>query len=604
MSTSQTLPDRGDVPLEQTWDLEKIYATSDEWEQAYAALEQDLPVLAAFRGRLSEGPETLLAFMQEAERVYRSAFKMFVYALLSSATDTTNQEATARTGQAQGLVARLQAAASFSDPEMMAIGFDTLRQWMQENDALGIYEHYVDRLEKREPHVRSPEVEEVLALAGDPLSAARGVYDILTNAELKFRPAVTEDGREVEVGQSSKDGLLTGSDRSARRTTFESYADGYLAFKNTFASTLTGAVKRDVFNMRTRNYKSSLEASLAPNLIPTEVFHTLIDTYKKNITTWHRYWSARKKVLGYEKLHWYDTVSPMTPNAPKVSFEQAVDWIAEGMRPLGDDYVEALRSGCLDERWVDWAVNKGKRQGAFSSGTYDTPPYILMSWADDLFSMSTLAHELGHSMHSYYSRKAQPFVYSGYSLFVAEVASNFNQAMTREHLFRTQSERDFQLSLIDEAMSNFRRYFFIMPTLARFELEVHERVEQGKPVNADSLNALCADLFEEGFGEDLEFDRDRMGIVWAQFGHLYMNFYVYQYATGISAAHALASDILNDEGGAAAGRYRDFLAAGGSVYPLDALKTAGVDMTTPEPIERAFETLAAIVDRLEGLAEN
>jgi oligoendopeptidase F len=281
-------------------------------------------------------------------------------------------------------------------------------------------------------------------------------------------------------------------------------------------------------------------------------------------------------------------------------FSQAVEWICEGMAPLGEEYVSILRKGCLEDRWVDWARNKGKRDGAFSSGSMGTRPFIMMSYADDIFSLSTLAHELGHSLHSYNSRLHQPFIYSRYALFVAEVASNFNQAMVRNYMFRTQTDRDFQVALLEEAMSNYHRYFFIMPTLARFELEVHNRAERGAPLSADILINLMADLFKEGYGEEVVFDRPRIGITWAQFVHMYMNFYVYQYATGISGAHALSHAVLAGELGAA-GRYLDFLKLGGSQTPLESLQAAGVDMTDPAPVRRAFAVLAEYVSRLEEL---
>jgi oligoendopeptidase F len=283
-----------------------------------------------------------------------------------------------------------------------------------------------------------------------------------------------------------------------------------------------------------------------------------------------------------------------------VPFEQAVEWITEGMRPLGDEYADTLRRGVLDERWVDVYPNKGKRSGAYSSGVQGTRPFILMSYTDDLFSLSTLAHELGHSMHNYHSSHAQPFVYTRYGLFLAETASNFNQAMVRAHLMEVK-DPDFQIALIEEAMSNFHRYFFLMPALARFELEIHERVERGEGLTADSMIQLMAELFREGYGNEVEIDEQEVGITWAQFpGHLYANFYVYQYATGISAAHALARGILDGKSGAAE-NYLRFLQAGGSLYPLDALKLAGVDMTSPEPVEETFAVLSNLVDRLEDL---
>ena len=278
-----------------------------------------------------------------------------------------------------------------------------------------------------------------------------------------------------------------------------------------------------------------------------------------------------------------------------------MEWIAAGMRPLGEEYVEVMRRGSLQQRWVDIYPNQGKRLGAFSSGAQGTHPFILMSYTDDIFSMSTLAHELGHSMHSYYTWQNQPPIYSDYSLFVAEVASNFNQAMVRAHLLELDSDPDFQIAVIEEAMANFHRYFFIMPTLARFELEIHERIERGEALTADGLIALMADLFREGYGDEVEMDTERVGITWAQFSHLYAPFYVYQYATGISGAHALGNGVLAGEAGAAE-RYVDFLRAGGSGYPLDLLREAGVDLTSPEPVEETFAVLSSLVDRLEALA--
>jgi oligoendopeptidase F len=277
-----------------------------------------------------------------------------------------------------------------------------------------------------------------------------------------------------------------------------------------------------------------------------------------------------------------------------------VDWICEGMAPLGEEYVQVLRRGCFEERWVDRARNRGKREGAFSSGTHGTRPFIMMSYADDIFSLSTLAHELGHSMHTYYSHANQRFLYGEYGLFVAEVASNFNQATVRNYLMRTQTDRNFQIALIEEAMSNYHRYFFIMPTLARFELEMHTRAEKGAPLSADILIDILADFFKEGYGDEVEFDHERIGITWAQFLHMYMNFYVYQYATGISGAHALSHSVTSGAPGAAE-RYLNFLKSGSSRYPLDVLKLAGVDLTTPEPVEAAFQVLADLVNRLETL---
>jgi len=600
MTQTNSLPPRSEVPLHQTWALDSVFATPADWESACQRLDTLLPDLAAYRGRLGESPQVLLAAIEKLEEVETLLGKIVVYANNSSSVDTFDQAATARAGQARSIAARAGAARSFFDPELMAVGFDKLKGWMQSTPELAFFAQYVDRLEKRSPHVCSGEVERVLAMAGDPFSGAFNIFNMLNNADLKFQPATASDGTQMEIGQASIGSLITHPDRGVRRSAWRNYADGYLAMKNTYAATLTTAVKQDVFTARVRNYPSSLHASLEPNNVPVEVFHNLIEVFRQNLPTWHKYWRVRRKALGLETFGVYDIKAPLNETKPVVSFEQAVDWICAGMAPMGEEYVSILRRGCLEERWVDRARNRGKREGAFSSGTYGTRPFIMMSYADDLFSLSTLAHELGHSMHSYYSRATQRFLYSRYGLFVAEVASNFNQATVRDYLMRTQTERVFQIALIEEAMSNYHRYFFIMPTLARFELEMHTRVERDAPINADILIGLLADLFHEGYGDEVEFDRDRIGITWAQFLHMYMNFYVYQYATGISGAHALSQGVVSGQPGAAE-RYLDFLKSGGSRYPLDALKQAGVDLTTPEPVVAAFGSMARLVDRLEDL---
>jgi oligoendopeptidase F len=499
------------------------------------------------------------------------------------------------------LAAQATATVAFAEPELLQIGVETLRQWIDQEPRLAIYGHYLDRLERRQPHVRSSEVEELLSQATDPFRTASATHGILADADLRFAPAITTEGEELEVGQGSIGALLVHPDRDVRRTAWESYADAHLAYKNTMANCLMGEVKRNVFMARARRYDSALEASVTANDIPVQVYHNVVETFRKNLPIWHRYWRIRREALNYEQLHVYDIKAPLVENPPVVPFEQAVEHIATGLKPLGDEYVDVMRQGVLEERWVDVYPNKGKRAGAYSTGVPDTYPFILMSYVDDLFSLSTLAHELGHSLHSYYTWNNQPFVYTEYTIFVAEVASNLNQALVRDHLFRTQDDPDFQIALIEEAMSNFHRYFFIMPTLARFELEIHERVQRGEALSADGMIELMNDLFAEGYGQEVVIDKERIGITWAEFPtHLYSNFYVYQYTTGISAAQALARKILDEEAGAL-DRYMDFLRAGGSLFPLNALQRAGVDLTTPEPIETAFAYLSSLIDRLERL---
>lgn len=600
MTTTQTaVPPRSQVAKEHTWNAESVFPSHDAWAAELAAVSDALSTLTPFQGALNS-VQTLADWLETSEALHRRVDTLMFYARMSQAVETTNQTAIGMSGQAGALASRFGAAASFALPEILALGEATVMGWVKSEPRLSIYAQAFGDLFRKQQHVRSAEVEEVLALTQEPFGQVDNTEEMLTGADLKFRAATTSGGEQIELSQGNLETLLESPDREARRTAWEAYQDGYLAYKNTLASNYIASVKRDVFYMRTRRYPSSLGAALFAENIPTEVYTNLIETYKKNLPTWHKYWAIRRKALGVETLNPYDIWAPLTTQSPVVSYQQAVDWICEGMEPLGEAYVDALRQGCLQDRWVDIYPNQAKTSGAFSYGTYDTHPFIMMSFDNGLSAMSTLAHELGHSMHSYYTRKNQPFVYGDYSLFAAEVASNFNQAMVRANLFKTQDDRNFQIAIIEEAMNNIHRYFFIMPTLSRFELEVHERVEQGKGVTADDMIGLMADLFSEGYGGEMHIDRDRVGITWAQFGHLYSNFYVFQYATGISAAHALAGRILEGAPGAA-DDYLKFLSAGSSLYPVDALQMAGVDMRTPEAVERTFAVLADYVDRLEQL---
>lgn len=593
---------RAEVGIEYKWNAESVFADVAAWEAALEEVKAALPDLAAYKGRLSEGPGVLADYYDIYDKTARTAWKVIFYAMMETNCDATNPEFVAMSDRARGMMGQFAGTVAFASPELIAIGKDTLLEWIKQEPRLAGREQQVDDLFRGQAHVRSPEVEEVMGLVNDPLSGPSNVFGMLTNADMKFPDAVDSNGEAHAVTQSNIDTHYESPDRELRRSAYESYTGEYLAHKNTITAAYLASVKADVFKARVRGYESSLAASLFQNNIPQDVFTNLVNTYKANIPTWHKYWDVRRRVLGVDSLQPYDIWAPLTDSPPVVDFEQSVDWIAAGMGPLGDDYVNALRQGCLEDRWVDRYPNQGKRTGAFSFGTHDTHPFIMMSYDNSMGAMSTLAHELGHSMHSYLSRKNQPFHYSRYSLFVAEVASNFNQAMTRAYLREAKADDTlFQIALIEEAMSNFHRYFFIMPTLARFELEVHERAERGEGMTADDLITLCADLFAEGYGDTMDYDRERIGITWATFQHLYNNFYVYQYATGISAAHELAKGILAGDDGAA-DRYLDFLSAGSSMYALDALNHAGVDMTQPDAVETTFGVLGELVDRLESLA--
>ena len=598
--TEATLPTRSALAVEDTWNAESVYATPAAWDAVLQALPADIEAAARHQDSMSQGPAALLSAFQDLEALNMRAGKLLTYAVMAHHVDTADQAAARRYGQAQGLYGQLLGMLGFFDPELLAIGQARLVEWTQAEPKLAVYTHYFGDLFRRQAHVRSAEVETLLGMLADPFSGPRTTANLLSNADLVYRPAKSSSGVDLPMSVAALDKLLGGADREARRTAWESHMDAHLVFKNTLASNLSTSIKQNVFNARARQYGSTLEAALFTDNLPADVLHNLIDTFKRNLPTWQRYWAVRRRALGVDALQPYDVWAPLTDKRPELTYRQAVEMICAGLAPLGENYVNTLRRGCLEERWIDVQANQGKTDAQFSTGSPGTHPFILIRFDGELGGMSTLAHELGHSMHSYLTWQTQPFIYSNYSLFVAEVASNFNQAMVRAHLLAQNPDRDFQISLIEEAMNNFHRYFFIMPTLARFELETHQRVERGQGLTADDMIALMADLFAEAFGPDVAFDRQRMGMTWATFGHLYADYYVYQYSTGISGANALASRIVAGQPGAAEA-YLSFLKAGGSLYPLDALKRAGVDLTTPQPVEATFAVLAGLVDRLEKL---
>jgi oligoendopeptidase F len=591
------LPARKDVDPATTWDIASVFPDDLAWQGELNALRKELPELTDFSGKLRSA-QGIADYLERSSALQARVQRVSIYANMLFSVDSTDPQAGSRRGLAAGLSAQASSTMAFAVPELLALGEVRLRELSQELP-LARYAQYLLRLIRKAEHVRSAEVEELLGAVSEPFSGASAVHGALVNGELDFGSIETPQG-PAPVAQSTIGELLAHPDRQVRRSAYQRYADRHLAVQTTLATALTTGIRQDVFLARVRRYGSSLEAALSENFLPTSVFHTLVATYRRHLPLWHRYWEVRRRALQLEELCEYDVHAPLV-QGPSVPYAQAVQWIAEGMAPLGDRYVQPMVRGLTSERWVDIYPNAGKRLGAFSTGNPLTKPYIFMSYQNSLFSMSTLAHEVGHSMHNYLSSAKQPLLFSRYSLFVAEVASNFNQAMVRAHLMRKNPEPSFQVALIEEAMHNFHRYFFVMPALARFELEVHERAERGQALGAADLSALTADLFAEGYGSALKADRERSGITWAEFpNHMYSNFYVFQYATGISAAHALAEGVLSGDA-AAADRYIDFLSSGGSLDPLDALKLAGVDMTSPEPIERAFAGMASLVDRLAEL---
>jgi oligoendopeptidase F len=600
-ATTTAVPRRTDVPIEETWDLETIFANDGAWQDAYEATARRLGQMEAFRGRIAEGPAALLAALRLRDELADNVGRVLEYAWLRRSEDATNTHYGEMTDRAIGLAARIDAASSFVAPEVAALSDDLLAAWQAEEPALGQFHHELRRITRRRRHIRSPEVEEVLARATEVAAAPYTTHSVLEDGELPLGEIADESGQTVRLAQGNLDRYLSSTDRRVRQEAWERSADAYLAFRNTFAATLAGAVKSDVFYARAHGYDSALEAALAPDDISPTVFYTLLDTVWRHFPVWHRYFDVRRRLLGLPSgdLHGYDLEAPMAKQ-PSFPWQRGVETILASLAPLGSDYVAEVERGMRD-RWTDRCANLGKGGGAFSGGSFGTYPFISMTWQDNLTSVSTLTHEIGHSMHSLLTWRHQPVTYANYGMSAAETASNLNQALLGAHLLAERDDRDWTIAVIEERMANNMRYLFTMPILARFELAAHERVEAGQALSADWMSQTLLDFYREGYGREVVMDPARMGITWARFPHMFMNFYVFQYGVGISAAAALALAILS-EGAPARERYLAFLRAGGSVDPIVALREAGVDMTSPEPIERAFRILSEYVDRLEELA--
>lgn len=593
------LPDRSELTEDQRWNIETIFASVDEWEAEHARLSTELPKIKRFRGRLGDSPAVLLEALEERDRLSTDLWILSSYAFLRQTEDAANATFSALADRASGFIAQAMAIMAYIDPEVLAIERERIDQFIAEEPKLATFEHYFKTLDLRRDHTRSSEIEEVLAAASDVTSGYSGVRSALENADLDFGTIQDEHGNDVQLGPGNLLRYLHSSDRDVRRSAWISAADAYVGMRHTFAGTLSGGMKRDVFYARAHNYETTLEAVLQPDATPVEVFHNLIETVWKNLPTWRRYFRVRRRALGLDTMHEWDITAPLVEEPRHIPYREGVELIAESLEPLGEEYVSILRQGITD-RWVDPYANRGKHGGAFSGGTKGTYPFISMSYDDDFQSVSTLAHELGHSMHSYYTWETQPEIYADYGMMVAETASNMHQALLGKKLLAEIDDPSFLIEIIEERMSNHLRYFFTMPILARFELDAHTRVEQGQALTADWMSERIADLYEEAYGGEVVVDRERMGITWARFPHLFQAYYVYNYALGIAAAAELSNQVLN-EGQPAVERYLTFLKSGSSKFQLEVLCDAGVDLRDPAPVQAAFDILAGYVDRLENI---
>ena len=597
---AKQLPKRSEIPVERTWNLEALFATDDQWEVEFQKVKAELPELSKYKGRLAESADTLYEALQTIEKLQLRAEHLYVYAHLRYDQDTTNSFYQGIHDRARALLAQFGQTVAYVTPELLTIPEETIQSFLQEKDELKLYTHYFDKLNRRRPHVLSEKEEALLAQASEVLNAPSQTFGMLNNADLKFPIIKDEEGHDVELTHGRYISFLESSDRRVRQDAFHAMYDTYGKFKNTFASTLSAQVKRNVFLARVRNYRSAREAALSRNDIPEAVYDQLVETVNKHLPLMHRYVALRKKALGLNELHMYDLYTPLVPDSKiVVTYEEAQELVLQGLNPLGEEYVNTIRQG-FNDRWIDVEENVGKRSGAYSSGAYGTMPYILLNWQNNLDNAFTLAHELGHSMHTYYSSKTHPYTYADYPIFLAEVASTLNEALLNDYLLKTTTDKKQKLYILNHFLEGFRGTVFRQTMFAEFEHAIHQKVEQGEALTAEVLTAIYYDLNKKYFGDEIIVD-EPIGLEWARIPHFYYNFYVYQYATGYSAAAALAKQIL-EEGAPAAKRYIEkFLKAGSSDYPINVLKAAGVDMTTPKPIEQACQLFEEALNQMERL---
>jgi len=593
-----SVPARDEIAEEYKWDLDSLYATDEQWEAAYEEAAELIEDLAAYEGRATDDAATLLGALETYEELMRNVSNVASYARMRRDEDTTDDTYQALTARTQSLSSEASSAASFLQPEIQELEWDDIGELIDEEPDLADYEHYFDDVLRMKDHTRSTEVENLLAELGEVTGAPGEVYNMLANADMEFPTVEDPDGDEQPITLNNFTTLQKHPDREFRQRVYEAFYDEWEGVRNAVGTAHKNAVKTDVKLAQARNYDTAREAALNGPNVPVEVYDTLVDTVHDNLDNLHRHAELKRDSIGADELRMWDLYVPLVQEeSPDISYEQACEYVTEAVAPLGEEYQSRLAEG-LDSRWVDVYETEHKQSGAYSGGTYDSQPFILMNYQDDVESMYTLAHELGHSMHSEYTSQHQPYVYSGYEIFVAEVASTVNETLLTHHLLDTVEDEQLRRHILNQYLERFRSTLYRQTMFAEFEHRTHEMAESGEPLTPDRLDDLYADLKGDYYAP-AELD-DRIAREWMRIPHFYRAFYVYQYATGISAAVALVDGILED-GEPAAERYIDFLSSGSRQYPLELLRDAGVDMATPAPVESALDTYGEYLDEFASL---
>lgn len=598
---SKIIPERDSIDPKYKWDLSDIYKSDDDWEKAFSSVSVQIDEYKNFEGKLAEGPENLLACFKFDEQINIKLDRLHLYAMLSKDSDMRVGKYQSMDDRIKSLYAKVGAASAFVRPELLQIPDKKLLEMIESNSELEIYKHSIEDLLRSKKHTLSNQEEKILAMSSEITQTPYNAFSIFTNADLKLPEIEDDQGDITELSHGRYYSAMYSKNRDYRERAFKAYLGSFKNYINTFTVLFNGNLKTNIFNARARNFNSALEAALHRNNIPVSVYHNLIESVNKNLQPMYRWASLKKKLLGLDRLHPFDVYVTVfnSHNEKKYNYEEGVDIVRDSLKIMGDDYLSSLNKA-FNNNWIDVYETKSKRSGAYSSGTtFGVHPYVLLNWTDLLNDVFTLTHEMGHNMHSYYTGKFQPYPYANYSIFLAEVASTFNESLLLDHLLEIAQSREEKLFLLERYLNNLTATFYRQAMFAEFEMTVHQKTENGESLTADILNEMYSNIYQKYWGPDM-FVSDEEQFTWARIPHFYYNFYVYQYATGFAASEVLANKVKS-EGELAVTKYLDFLKAGSSDYPINILTKAGVDMNSPEPVLAVSNRMNQVLDEMEKL---
>ncbi len=593
------LPARSAIPAESRWSLEDIYPSDDAWQIDFDRIKTLMPQIASYQGKLDQSAANLLDCLTLRDELGITSGKVFAYARMRRDENTADSKYQAMTSRTESLLAEAGAATAFIEPDILSMPDEKLASLRQSEPRLAPYNFYFDNLLRQKKHILSPAEEALLSKMSEVGHAPENIFTMLARADLKFPEIKDEKGKSVHLSEGRYRTFIMSADRRVRQEAFQKLFSTYNQYRNTWAATLGGSVKKNIFYASARKYDSALAAALESENVPVSVYTRLIDTVSENLAPLHRYVALKKKLLGLTEIHMYDLYVPLVPDMHiTLPYDEARTLVKNGLTPLGEEYA-GLLDKALSSRWIDVYENQGKQSGAYSWGVYGTHPFILLNYNNRLEDAMTLAHELGHSMHSYHSNSTQPYATHDYTIFSAEVASTTNETLLLDYQLKNTTDRKKKLYLLNEYLETIRTTVFRQTMFAEFEMKLYERAESGEAITADMLDAMWHELNVKYYGPQMVVDKD-IDVEWSRIPHFYYNFYVYQYVTGFSAANALATQILN-EGEPARIRYLNFLKSGGSDYSLNLLKKAGVDMSSPEPVKITIDRFNHLIDEMEKL---